>query len=58
MARLHREAGLCYLSGLLQVVMVGRDGCEDGNHRQLDVSAGKSLRGLLQALRYQPIRHL
>lgn len=38
--------------------MVGSDGREDGNHRQLHVGAGKSLGGLLQALRYQPIRHL
>lgn len=38
--------------------MVGGDCCEDRNHRQLNVSAGESLRGLLQALRYQPICHL
>lgn len=52
------QARFCYLSGLLQVIMVGGDGCEDRNHRQLYVSAGKSLRGLLQALRYQPVCHL
>lgn len=38
--------------------MVGSDCCEDRNHCQLNVSAGKSLRGLLQALWYQPICHL
>lgn len=52
------QARFCYLSGLLQVIMVGGDGCEDRNHCQLYVRAGKSLRGLLQALRYQPVCHL
>lgn len=57
-ATLVRKARGCYLSGLLQVVMVGGDRCEDRNHGQLNISAGKSLGGLLQALRYQPICHL
>lgn len=57
-ARWWKKASVCHLSGLLQVVVIGGDCCEDRNHRQLDVSARESLRGLLQALRYQPICHL
>ena len=47
-----------YLSRLLQVTVVGGDRREDRNHCQLNISAGKPLWGLLQALRDQPISHL